>query len=94
MLVSTKIRKPSETSPSRLIAILYLIDKLFDLGVFSNGQRAKGVVNNAGRPFAATRSKALQTQPNDFFDLLVLGNNQFSGLIFIARIAKSPCERF
>ena len=43
MLVSTKMRKPSEMSRSRLIAMFGLIDKLFDLGVFPDGQRGKGV---------------------------------------------------
>ena len=69
MLVSTKMRKPSETSPSRLIAIFCLIDKLLDLSVFPNGQRGKGIVHSAGRLFAATRSEALKSQSYYFFSL-------------------------
>jgi hypothetical protein len=46
-----------------------LVDKLFDLGVFPDGQRAKCVVYNAARPFAATRCEALKSQSYYFFSL-------------------------
>jgi hypothetical protein len=69
MLVSTKMRKPSETSRSRLIAIFGLIDEPFNLGVFPNGQRGKSVVYNAVRLFAATPSEALKSQSYYFFSL-------------------------
>ena len=69
MLVSTKMRKPSEMSRSRLIAMFGLIDKLFDLGVFPDGQRGKGVVYNAARLFVETRGKALKSQSYYFLSL-------------------------
>jgi hypothetical protein len=61
------MRKPSEMSRSRLIAIFGLIDKLLDLGVFPDGQRGKGIVYNAVRLFAAPRSEALKSQSYYFF---------------------------
>src|SRR5215510_14973724 len=69
MLVSTKICKPLETSPSRLIAIFCLINEAFDLGVFPNRQRGKGIVHNAARVFAAARTEALKPQSYYFFSL-------------------------
>ena len=69
MLVSTKMRKPSGMSRSRLIAMFGLIDKLFDLCVFPDGQRGKGVVYNAVRLSAAPRTEALKSQSYYFFSL-------------------------
>jgi hypothetical protein len=54
-----------------------LVDKLFDLGVFSDGQRGKGIIHNATRPFAATRREALKSQSHNFFSLR-LGFRQFA----------------
>jgi hypothetical protein len=46
-----------------------LIDKLFDLGVFPDGQRGKSVVYNAVRLFAAPRSEALKSQSYYLFSI-------------------------
>jgi hypothetical protein len=87
------MRKPSETSRSRLIAIFSLIDKLLDLGVFLDDQRGKGIVYDAVSLFAAPRSEALKSQSYYFFSLrLVFGSlrNKVSGTcIFIALIGEN-----
>jgi len=72
ILVSTKMRKPSETSVSGLIAIFCLLDKLLNLRVFPNGERSEGIIYNAMDLFAATRSKMLETQSYNFFYLLLV----------------------
>jgi hypothetical protein len=61
------MRTPLGISLNPLIAIFGLIDKLFDLSVFPNGERGKGVTYSAARLFATPRSKSLQPQPNDSF---------------------------
>src|SRR3989338_1096570 len=64
--------KPSETSLSGLIPIFCLLDELLNLGMFPDGERGKGIIYNAMRFLAATRSEALKAQSYNFFYLLLV----------------------
>jgi len=66
--------KPSGASLSDLIPILCLPDQLLYLGMFSDGERGKGIVDNATGFLAPARSEALKSQSYNFFSLrLALG---------------------
>lgn len=72
MLVSTKMRKPSETSRSGLLAIFRLLDELLNPGMISDGERGERVIYNTTGSLAATRVKTLEPQSYNFFHLFLL----------------------
>src|SRR6266853_2252378 len=63
ILVSTKMRMPSGTSSSGLLAIFGLLDDLLYQRVLSHGESGKGAVDNARSLLTVACSEMLQPEP-------------------------------